>query len=122
MAGIGGVSCDMVKGNARGLKQRVEVWQLPGIDGYGAHKVGQGDAEFSFLGIKYDTAANVQSWVAAIEALQGTVVSIVDDWGVTFTPCLIVSVGRPRRMAAVRPGSSYTCRGEIEVLGVVVTQ
>lgn len=117
MAGIGGVACDFVRGDLRALKERVEVWSVPGIDGYGAQKLGLGDADFLFTGVIHDTVANVTAWVAAIAALQGTaLVSIVDDWGVTFTNCLITRVGMPRR-SAWKDGS-IACRCELDVEGV----
>ncbi len=118
MAGIGGVSCNMVKGEAPAKKERLRVWQVPGIDGYGAHADGLGDSAFVFLGVKYGLRAAIETWSTAIEALQGSVVSIVNDWGTTYTNCLIQHVSVPRITAALWTG--VDTRGEIRVEGVVI--
>lgn len=117
MAGIGGVGCDIVRGEAPAKKERLRLWQVPGIDGYGAQAEGLGDSPFSFVGIKYGSRAAVEAWTAAIEALQGTVISVVNDWATTYTNCLIQHVSVPRITAALNTG--VAARGEIRVEGVV---
>ena len=116
---IGGVSCDIVRGQIGGLKTRLELWQIPGLIGYGAQDLGLGDSEFVFVGIKYDTEANIETWIASMEALQGTVISVEDDWEQTHTNLLAVRVGTPRKTAVIVDGSTDT-RGEIRVDGVVL--
>ena len=120
MAGIGGVGCDMVQGNVRSLKERVEIWQVPGINGYGAQLTGLGDSDAVFTGVEFDSHANIITWIAAIEALQGTVCSIVDDQGVTHSNVLITDVGRGQRTARVNHDSRGDTRGQIKVKGLPV--
>ena len=123
MAGVGGIACTFVKGAARALKDRITLYQSPGRTGYGAHVTARGDAEFHFRAIKYHNRGEVDVWARSLEALQGTVVSIVDDWGFTHTNCLIVRVGRPRMSAAEKFNSvpSFNgARGEIVIEGVTI--
>ena len=69
MAGIvGGVGCDIMRGEAPAKKERLRLWQVPGIDGYGAHADGLGDSAFVFVATKYGLRAAVETWSAAIEA------------------------------------------------------
>ena len=120
MAGIGGTSCDLVKGNVRQLKERVVTWQVPGIDGYGAQLTGLGDSDAIFTAIEFDSHANIMTWFAAIEGHQGSVISIVDDQGVTHSNVLVTKVGRGRRTARVNHDSRGDTRGEIQVRGLQV--
>ena len=113
---IGGVGCDMLKGDLPALKTRLEVWQVPGLDGYGAIDLGLGDARGEVRAIKHDTPAAVYAWVAAIEALQGTVVNMIMDWGITYTQVLIERVSAPQVTAAIGYGGA---RGEIAIQGVI---
>jgi len=120
MANVGGIECTFVKGEVRGLKPRGVVWQVPGLNGYGAQVLGLGDAEFEFRAILYSTLAVVETWFRTIEALQFSTVSIVDDGAITYTNLMITSVGIPQRQVAIDPGASYDTRGEITVSGVKV--
>lgn len=123
MAGVGGIACTFVKGAARALKDRMTLWQSPGRTGYGAHITARGDAEFRFRAINYANPGTVETWARNLESLQGTVVSIVDDWGFTHTNCLITRVGPPRMTAAAKFSSVPTfngARGEVVVEGVKI--
>jgi len=119
MATIGGITCTFVKPDfVRGPKQRLEVWQSPGLDGYGAQSLGLGDAEFRVTAVFYEVSADVEAWFRLLELLQGTIVSITDDWGLTYTGLLIVRVGEPLRRAAW--GVDFDTRGELRIEGVKV--
>lgn len=117
MASVGGVACDMVKGAGASLAQRTETWATPGMDGVGVQKIGKHDGAFRFLAVLYGTSSAVDTWFAALEALQATIASIIDDWGVTHANCLIVNVGERRKTASILPGSTMEARGEIEIAG-----
>lgn len=119
MASVGGVTCDYVHGEAAELRERVDVWQVPGIDGYGAQKLAQGEADFMYVLARYDTAANVETWIDNIVALQGTLVTIVDDWEISRTLCLIQKVSAPKRTPATRTTGTVACRGELTIQGVL---
>jgi len=117
MAGtIGGVSCDIVEGRPRGPAQAVETWMVPGHDGTGVQTTGKHDSDAALRLVKYDTAANVETWLAAIEALQGTAVTLVNDWGDSYTNVLIRQVRPGRKRAALHGGGlANGVRGEIFV-------
>ncbi len=116
-ATIGGVSCDFVKGDARDLKEAVDTWVTPGIDGFGAMVVGQRGSLAQFVAVKYAALADVLTWFAAVQALQSTMISIVDDWGTTHTNILITRIGRPVKQACICEGNSWA-RGTIAVEGL----
>lgn len=108
----------MVKnGSGTELKERIEAWATPGMDGVGAQKIGGHDGAFRFLAVLYGTSAEVNTWFAAIEALQGEIGSIVDDWNDTHASCLILHVGERRKKAAVLPGTTLAAIGELEITG-----
>jgi hypothetical protein len=120
MAEIGGVSCDFVhhRPGPSGLKERVHVWQSTGYDGYNAQKLGRGDSPFRFTAVKYGTNAALNTWTDNIEALAGSVISIVDDFGDTYTDLLVNPLSIARKTPAVQPGSGDNLRGEILIQGV----
>lgn len=118
MASVHGVTCTLVKrGAGVNLAQRVETWSTPGMDGVGAQKIGKHDGAFRFLIKLYDTSANVDTWFAAIEALQGSIGTIVDDWGTSHTNCLITHVGERIKDAGQLPGSTLAAIGELDIVG-----
>ena len=106
MASIGAVSCDYVRGDLGANRQRVRTWQVAGLDGYGAKRMGAGDSQFAVEVVKRGTSAQCNTFRAAIEALAGQIVSIVNDWGDTFTYCLITKIGPPRKTAEIRYGGA----------------
>lgn len=122
MAGIGGIRCDFVKGDIRDLKTRVTAYQQTGFGGWGAHIVGRGDSGFAFTGVLYERVGPIEVWIRSLEALQGTIVSIVDDFGIEYFNCLVMRVGRPTKTTAIRPQDPVTSgvRGQIDVMGVIV--
>jgi len=112
---IGGIACDMVKGIAPGQKTRTETWQVPGISGYGAATLGAGDSETAFTCIKYAASAALDIWEVSIEALQGQIVTLVNDRGKTYTSFLVRKVAVPRR----EPAQPYGEKSYVQVQGVV---
>lgn len=116
MADVGGVSCDIVAGAVRTPTERVKLHQVPGIDGVAAQLLGLGDAIFRFRVVKRGTNAQMNTWIAAIEALKGSTVTIVDDWGDTHTNCLIEQLSLPDKQPA---SDSSKNRCEMLVEGVV---
>lgn len=119
MASIGGVSCDFVRGSSTTLKERLDVYPVPGVDGLGAQKLGRSDSSFRFEAMRLSTHGTVAAWFASIEALQGTVVSVTDDWGKTHTGLLIVEVSEGVRTPNQAPGALGAI-GRISVSGMVL--
>lgn len=122
MATIGGVACEFVKGDPPRLKTRVIVWQGPGLTGYGAQTLGKGDAAFTVRAIKYGTATVVKAWHANLEAVQGTVLTIINDWGVSSTQCLVLRVGVLARTPALDGTGTARVRGEASIDGVQIRE
>lgn len=118
MAQIGTVVCTFVRGHCPRPKMRLMLWTVPGVDGYGAQAVGYNDAPFEVAAVLYSNAVGLEAWKNAMEGLQGTIVSIVNDLGVTRPGCLITKVS-PMRSMAVRAAGGITQRGEIVIEGVV---
>lgn len=118
MANIGGINCDIVRGQAPDLKERSESWQFPGHDNYAAQQLGLGDSEFVFKAVKFDSYANVLTWAQDIYRKQGNIVSVVNDQGTTFTNCLLHKVSELSTTTALQPGTSKTTRGELKITGV----
>lgn len=122
MAAIGGVTCTYVH-TAQGavpsaLKLRAEVWTVPGLSGIGAAQLGYQDGQFVLTAVYYSNDSGVDLWAASLQAKQGTLVSITDDHGDTFTNCLLVEVGNVTKRPAYVPGSGVTTRGEIQIQGI----
>lgn len=103
---IGAVQCSRVIGHARPQATRVQVWQVPGLDGYGAHLLGDGNSESSFIAVAFgrDTVVSgvihLPTWYTALRETQGTIVTIVNEQNLSFANQLIVEVGEPQRRTA----------------------
>ncbi len=119
MASIGGIFCTFVRGHCPRPKTRLDLWCVPGTSGFGAQALGRNDSAFAVKAVLYSNAAGLEAWKDSIEALQGTVVSIVNDLGKTRSRCLIAAVSPMRSMAA-RADGGITQRGEMAVEGVVL--
>lgn len=114
MAAIGGITCTFVKGDIPSAKGRLDVFYVPGINGPGAHYLGTGDSPFAVRAVLISTGVLCLAWANALQALQGTVVTIENDWATSYTNCLLLEVGEARRIAAGIGG----CRSEILVRGL----
>ena len=112
---FGGITCSWVKGIAAGQKQRGDIWQRVAIAGYGAQKLGAGDSGCAFRCIRVGASAVLDTWEAAIEAQQMSVVTVVNDRGKTYTGFLAAKVGVPQRVPAYPDGEKST----IVVEGVI---
>jgi len=115
MASVGIVPCTRVIGTPPVLKQTLHTWRVPGINGYGAHRLGYGDAEGEITAVLLSTVLGIEAWGASIYALQGTIVSIVTDRGYTYTHCMIEHCEPLETRAAYIPGTAIRERGEIRM-------
>ena len=118
MASIGSITCTFVHGHPPLPKQRVDLWRVPGLDGYGAQNLGHNDSSFQVTAIYYGDGFGLLAWKRAIEGLQGTVVTITNDLGIEYAYCLITKVSNMKNSPAKATGN-ITQRGEITVEGVV---
>lgn len=102
MASVGGVACQIVRPNAPvGNKQRIVTWIVAGLTGIGAHKLGVNQADWSFNLVKFGTDAQCDTWAAEIEALQATIVTIIDDFPDTYTGMLITGTSNKLKRPAL---------------------
>lgn len=121
MSSIGGVTCSLIHGRIPGQKLRSVTWTVPAVNGVGVQQMGTGDAPFTIQAVLFSNSAGITTWVALIEALQGTVVSIIDDLVVTHTRCLIAKVYPVQVTSAhLAGGVSSAKRGAIRIDGEIV--
>ena len=121
MASIGGTTVTIFNGTVPSLQARVECWEVAGYDGMGAQDTGQGHGFFRLHVEGYGAEATMNAWIAAMFALSGTTVDIVDGFGTTHSDVFIVNVRRVRKTAVGDGlgGSSYDTRAEAEILAAV---
>ena len=119
---VGGVSCTFVRtSSATGKRTRLGIWIVPGLTGVGAHRLGVNDGSFEFRLVAYTTNVGVNTWAAAIEALQGQVIAVTDDHGDLYTGLLVERVSNPKKTPAWGAAGLGTSgrRGEISIKGVI---
>lgn len=100
-AQVGEIPCTYVKGASSSGQSRVKVWRTPGMQGYGAQLVGSGENSFRFEVVLYAAEHYVETWFAAVEALRGTIVTIVDDYNQGHANCLIMDTGTRAKIPRV---------------------
>jgi hypothetical protein len=82
------------------LRTRLEIWQTPGIDGYGAQQLGLGDSDFAMTTVAYCASNDdANTMLKNIAYMQGEVVDIVDNWGDSYLACLV------KRVNTTAPGT-----------------
>lgn len=113
MATVGGVTCSKVSGHPRPQQERVEVFDIPGRDGTGIQLYGKGDGQWQGELVFYGTGSAVDAWYVSICALQGTLVTVVNDWDTTALNQLVANVSQLRKTVAIGEGGS---RGACVVL------
>jgi len=98
MSSIGAVSFDIMRGLPQELKTRTEAWETPGISGYGALRLGEGDAEFELTCVKYVADnATALTHAGTVINLQGTVATVTDDHATAYPSVLIRHVEVSKR-------------------------
>jgi len=117
MATVGGVSTDIAIGEASALVGRTATWVVPGLDGVGAHAIGDNQGSFRYRLIHHGSQAAVETWLRAIDALVGTVITVVDEFSVSRTSLLVMQSSGHRKQAVV--SNSGNGRAEVTISGVV---
>lgn len=122
MASIGDLDVDILRGRPVQLKNRVELWEREGYDGYGARLNALGHGEFQLLSVVYvhgnnanTNEANAEAHIADAAALQGTVVEIEDDFGETYGNVLVKRMVEEglRKQRVIYKGDANAVRIEI---------
>ncbi len=113
---FGGIACNFLRGTQASPKTRLDVWQRPGIDGYGAIDLGKGDSKTEFILVAFGLYAATIGWGISIEDKQGAVVTVVNDWAESMANFLVEKVGLPQ--VQYFKSSLGDARAEIRVSGV----
>lgn len=90
---IGGETVNILRGIPQKLTARVDKWEVPGLDGYGAQTSGSGKGEIEFTSITYcasNSAANTH--INNCLNKVGTVVTVVDNFGDSHPNMLVEAV------------------------------
>ena len=118
---IGGQSCDIIRAadGPQGLKERVSVWEKPGVAGASAQRLGTAAGRFSYRAIKFESLANCITWAEAIEALVGTVVTIEDGLETWTSRCLVLTASVVSRAKVVTTAPAKDHRFEMLVEGKI---
>jgi hypothetical protein len=119
MASIGGVTCWSVIGALPpDGRMQSERWHRAGINGEGVQLLGYGGVETELTAIYFGTKATVQTWANLITAMQGQVVTVINDYGDTQTRMFLQQIEDVKKTPAWR--GAVTTRGEIGIKAVRV--
>ena len=121
MPTIGGITVDLMNGNVLPMSQRLEAWQIPGVDGYGAQKLGLGNGDFPLSTTAFKTSlADADAHILACEALVGgDPVTIVDQFGDTYTLAALVIACAPAKSYVKNNGAAaWRCDVQFSLLRV----
>jgi len=123
---IGGVEFDIILGTPpEGLREGVEIWSIMGHDGTASLKTGKAGVTFPLTIGKFGTQAEIETFVAAIEALASEVVDLVYDsssWNTTYSNIQIREVGTPPqglRRDKVKESGTWKVRCFIDLICVL---
>ena len=82
---------------------------FPGLDGIGAQDLGKGDAEFDLVTVAYIGGVTPEDdaivYATTCAALQGTVVTVDDNWGDRYIGILVVHVDQPIKRPMIWKGA-----------------
>jgi len=112
MGTINGITCSKISGHPRPQMERIERFEIPGIDGVGLHLYGKGDGQWMAELVYYESGGNVDAWYLQIAALVGSIVTIVNDWNTTSTDVLVGDVSPLQKIVAIGEGGA---RGSCQV-------
>jgi len=117
ISGLVTTTWDMIKGRAQGRQERLETWQVPGVDGYGAQRLGVGESPLFFRLIKFDSIATLNTLYGNLLPAKKYPVTITDDRGIVYTNCIIEMVGEFDPVVAYNPAAPTNFRVEVIVQG-----
>ena len=121
MASIGGVACTYVKGAVPAAgRMKSERWHRAGINGEGVQLLGYGGVETTLTAVLYTNIAGAAVWAASLQALQGTIVTVINDMPYTSTSMFLEEVSNLETRPAYRPGTAVDTRGQVTIKAVRV--
>jgi len=118
MASIGGYNFITIKGQINGFHERLETFNRPGVDGTSFRSLGS-RSEISNIESTVDLPyqASAANNMAAYRNMVSTVVTIVDDHGVSWTNMLILGVREVSARTIIKgTGGYYTNPALIHVV------
>ncbi|NLE62137.1 MAG: hypothetical protein GX616_27585 [Planctomycetes bacterium] len=121
MASIGGVTCTFLRGVVPALKEEAIVSRRPGMNGYEILLTGAGDSQGQLQATLRSSDAGCDTWIASIQALQGDIVTVVNDHGDTTTGVYVQRVSQPQKRASCVPGTTVTTRADLTIQVLKVT-
>ncbi len=79
------------------LRSRVDLWEIPGVNGYGVQKLAQGNGQFQAESVSYisGNTSNLNTATTLLvnaDLMQGNEVTLVDNWGNGFAHILVHQV------------------------------
>ena len=98
----------------------VHTWRRDGIDGIAAQITGRAPQPFRIVVELLDTESLVTAWYSALLALQGKLVTIMNDWEREFRKCLLTRVTLLSLRAQRSPPdlSIPGAHGVVELVGI----
>ena len=124
MASVGGISVYSIRGRVDGAQERVEVIGNENVDGLAALKTGVRGEPFELRSMVFtNSTALIGTIENSYRAIVGSVVSVVDDHGVTWTNLLVLRVKAAGEQvyAVAQPSSSSVRVDAIWTLQSVAT-
>ena len=99
---VGSVEFITLDGSIEPKGEKTEIIRRPGVNGLGVKKLGTSGDSFQLACVKDVNCANAAARKVKIEecmALKGSVVTMVDDYGMTWPEMLVQVVARPKMRA-----------------------
>lgn len=116
MSSINSFQFDIMRGLPANLKQRVSFWQTPSITGYGAQKLGYGDADFTIELTKYSASnSDANELINGIENLVSEITTFIDDYGDEYDNILITKFGTKIKLPCIFNGNESAVRVTIVI-------
>jgi hypothetical protein len=107
MASVGGTTVDSFRGQLQGPSAMAEPYTRSGVAGAGfVVNLASAPASSIETAKLYDTLANARAARVTFEALHGTVVTVVDSVGETWTDVLVVTA--QHEVMAVTGAAGFT--------------
>ena len=108
MASIGGHNFITIKGQINGFHERLETFDRPGVNGTSFRAIGT-RAEISNIESTVDLPyqASAANQLAAYRNMVSTVVTVVDDHGVSWSNMLILSVREVSARTIIKGHGGY---------------
>jgi hypothetical protein len=120
---VGTVNLALLKGRPMEAALMIEILERPGVDGFGAREVARRSEAERLYGTQFvESIAAAGTLQTAIRELQGELVSVTDELGISHPDCMIRRAaprGTPRLVYLLSGGTllqRYRVDAEFEVI------